>query len=91
MILMTQQKSPQCFLFILQQGLRAGGGIGEVLPNVSFQTDPGFFIARFFYDMLFFIFIIMGIIVDAFAELCDMNWSKENDNRIMFYMSEKQR
>lgn len=84
--------SVQCFLFMVQQGLRAGGGIGEVLPNMSFQTDPGFFILRFFYDMIFFIFIIMilfnvfmGIIVDTFAELRDDNWSRENDiNNICF-------
>lgn len=84
--------SVQCFLFMVQQGLRAGGGIGEILPVVSFQTDPGFFILRFFYDMIFFIFIIMilfnvfmGIIVDTFAELRDLNWSRENDiNNICF-------
>ena len=90
--------SVQCFLFILQQGLRAGGGIGEVLPNMSFQTDPWFFIARFFYDMLFFIFIIMilfnvfmGIIVDTFAELRDMNWSRENDIQNICFICQKSR
>jgi hypothetical protein len=78
--------SLQCFMYILQQGLKAGGGIGEVLPMMSFKEDPGFFVARFFYDMLFFILIIMilfnvfmGIIVDTFAELRDINWSREND------------
>ena len=63
-----------------------GGGLAEVLNIVSYQNDPAFFVGRFFYDIIFFLFIIlilfnvfMGIIVDTFAELRDMNWNREND------------
>ena len=84
--------SLQCFLFIIQQGFIMGGGLAEVLKIVSYQNDPAFFIGRFFYDIIFFLFIIlilfnvfMGIIVDTFAELRDMNWNRENDiNNICF-------
>ena len=80
--------SVQCFLFILNQGVLAGGGIGELLNVVSFKSDTGFFIMRFFYDMLFFILIVLvlgnvflGIIVDTFAELRDENTNRDNDKQ----------
>jgi len=78
--------SIQFFLFIINEGVRAGGGIGDIIPIVSYQSDVGFFIGRFFFDMLFFIIIILiignvflGIIVDTFAELRDQNNSNDND------------
>ena len=77
--------SLQCYLFILNQGVRAGGGIGDIIAKVSYQSDVGFFVLRFIYDMLFFIIVILvlgnvflGIIVDTFAELRDENSLKEN-------------
>ena len=80
------KSSVQCFLFMISQGIRAGGGIGEVLPTVSFYQDPGFFMLRFFYDIIFHIGVVwilgnvfVGIIVDTFGELRDINWSREND------------
>ena len=84
--------SLQCYLFILNQGVRAGGGIGDIIAKVSYQSDVGFFLLRFIYDVLFFIIVILvlgnvflGIIVDTFAELRDENSLKENDkNNICF-------
>ena len=38
--------SLQCYLFILNYGIRAGGGIGEEMPVVSYQTDITFFIIK---------------------------------------------
>lgn len=80
------KSSVQCLLFMISQGIRAGGGIGEVLPTVSFYQDPGFFMLRFFYDIIFHIGVVwilgnvfVGIIVDTFGELRDINWSREND------------
>ena len=84
--------SLQCYLFILNQGVRAGGGIGDIIAKVSYQSDVGFFLLRFIYDVLFFIIVILvlgnvflGIIVDTFEELRDENSLKENDkNNICF-------
>lgn len=84
--------SLQCFLFLWVEGFKANGGVGDILPIMSFQKDPAFFFIRFIYDMCFFVFIIMilfnvfmGIIVDTFAELRDENYSRENDiNNVCF-------
>ena len=90
--------SVQCFLFMVQQGVRAGGGIGDVISMVSFQSDMAFFLFRFFYDMLFFIIIILvlgnvflGIIVDTFAELRDENTGKENDKKNICFICQLSR
>lgn len=86
------KSSVQCLLFMISNGLRAGGGIGEVLPTVSFYSEPGFFVMRTIYDILFHILLVwilgnvfVGLIVDTFGELRDINWSRENDlNNICF-------
>ena len=78
--------SIQCFLTLISYGTRAGGGIGDALPIVSFKKDINMFIGRFFYDMTFYIFIIMimgnvtfGLIVDTFGGLRDETYNYEND------------
>jgi len=78
--------SIQCFLTLISYGTRAGGGIGDALPIVSFKKDINMFIGRFFYDMTFYIFIIMimgnvtfGLIVDTFGGLRDDTYQYEND------------
>ena len=90
--------SLQCFLFMVQQGVRAGGGIGDIIDKVSYQSDMGFFLFRFFYDMIFFIIIILvlgnvflGIIVDTFAELRDENTGKENDKKNICFICQLSR
>jgi hypothetical protein len=62
-----------CFFSTLNHGVRAQGGIGDVL----IQSDPWY--DRMLFDMAFFIIIIVvllkvifGIIIDTFAELRDM-------------------
>jgi hypothetical protein len=72
-------------MFIMNYGLRAGGGIGDVTPAPEPQ-DSDTFIARFFYDLCFFIFlniiwlnIIFGIIIDTFASLRDAKNLKDFD------------
>lgn len=65
-----------CFFTILNQGLRNGGGIAEVM-FVTDINDPTYdFYKRIIFDLLFFMMIniislniIFGIIVDTFAEL----------------------
>jgi len=84
--------SIQCFLVLISYGTRAGGGIGDALPIISFKQSTNMFIARFFYDMAFFILIIMimgnvtfGLIVDTFGALRDETYKYENDkNNICF-------
>ena len=56
------------------QGLRNGGGIGDVLRQPS-SKDP-LFMVRVLYDILFFFIVIIivlnlifGVIIDTFADL----------------------
>eukprot|EP01135_Chromosphaera_perkinsii_P006243 Nk52_evm4s470 gene=Nk52_evmTU4s470 len=63
-----------CLITSIHQGLRSGGGIGDVL-NPRQATDEGFY-TRIMYDIAFFIIIIIvilniifGIIIDTFADL----------------------
>jgi hypothetical protein len=83
----------QCFLYVTQYGLTAGGGIGEQLDKVSYKESPGYFVLRFFYDILFFSFVTLilfniftGIIVGAFAELRDETNKNENDKKNVCYI-----
>ena len=67
----------QCFLFMTNDGLRAGGGVGDVLSQDTNLDDPNY-VKRYFYDLFYFLIIIIvllniifGIIIDTFAELRD--------------------
>lgn len=71
---------------MLDWGIRSGGGIGDILPKISYRFNPGVFMARFVYVMIFYILVILvlgniflGIIVDTFADLRDKNEAKEVD------------
>ncbi|KAL5260489.1 hypothetical protein ACHWQZ_G010582 [Mnemiopsis leidyi] len=63
-----------CIITTLNQGVRNGGGIGDVLrrPNISELS----FFPRIIYDLLFFFVVIIivlnlifGVIIDTFADL----------------------
>jgi len=63
-------------MFMVNLGMRSGGGVGDQL----WQPDPSqpSYLARFFYDLTFFLLIIViwmniifGIIIDTFASLRD--------------------
>jgi hypothetical protein len=79
----------QCFLFSLKFGFPAGGGIHDILTQVSFE--PAFqqtYWIRFLLDMSFFalvtillINILFGIIIDTFAELRDQKKDLMEDMR----------
>ena len=65
-----------CFSTIVYNGLRSGGGIGDVLDHLNI-TDNKYWL-RFFFDLSFFVFIVVcllniifGIIIDTFAALRD--------------------
>lgn len=63
-----------CIVTTLNQGLRNGGGIGDVLRKPD-SREP-YFMARVVYDLLFFFIVIIivlnlifGVIIDTFADL----------------------
>ncbi|EAS05098.2 inositol-triphosphate type 1 protein (macronuclear) [Tetrahymena thermophila SB210] len=75
-----------CFLFFLNFGLRNGGGIGDSF--VSLKDDNPSYTDLFFFEVSFFVVIIImilnvvfGIIIDTFAELRDMKNFKDNDQK----------
>ena len=78
----------QCYLTMLSYGVRSGGGIGDVLPKISYNVSPGYFISGFFFVILFHIFVIwiminlfFGIIVDTFAALREKTYKIEADKK----------
>ena len=71
-----------CIITTLNQGLRNGGGIGDVLRSPS-AAEP-LFVARVIYDLLFFFVVIIiilnlifGVIIDTFADLRSEKQQKE--------------
>ena len=67
----------------MNQGLRNGGGIGDVLRPPSMHES--FFFPRVIYDMLFFFIVIIivlnlifGVIIDTFADLRSEKQQKED-------------
>ncbi|XP_063219999.1 inositol 1,4,5-trisphosphate receptor isoform X2 [Bacillus rossius redtenbacheri] len=71
-----------CIVTTLNQGLRNGGGIGDILRAPS-SKEP-LFVARVVYDLLFFFIVIIivlnlifGVIIDTFADLRSEKQQKE--------------
>ena len=65
----------QCFVFTLMHGMRAGGGVGDLI-NKTPITDTLHHSQRMIFDYLFFVGVIIillsivsGIITDSFTEL----------------------
>jgi inositol 1,4,5-triphosphate receptor type 1 len=63
-----------CIVTTLNNGLRNGGGIGDILRTPS-SSEP-LFIFRVVYDLLFFFIVIIitlnlifGVIIDTFGDL----------------------
>lgn len=74
----------RCFAFILMNGLRQGGGVGDVMERQPWGSPEHLW--RMAYDFLFFAFlnvvflnILFGIVIDTFAELRDDKRKKEED------------
>ena len=74
----------RCFLHILINGLRQGGGVGDIMKNDHWSSPRHS--GRMWYDFLFFALmnivflnIVFGIIIDTFAELRDAKRKKEED------------
>ena len=70
----------QCYLTMLSYGVRSGGGIGDVLPKLSYKVNPGYFVAGFFFVVLFHIFVIWIMInlffIDVISVICPLIFSK---------------
>lgn len=49
----------QCFVYHIDKGLRAGGGIGDVLQSASGHPDEFF---RLLFDVTFFFFVIVMLL-----------------------------
>ncbi|XP_020277895.1 inositol 1,4,5-trisphosphate receptor isoform X3 [Pseudomyrmex gracilis] len=71
-----------CIVTTLNQGLRNGGGIGDILRAPA-SIEP-LFVARVVYDLLFFFIVIIivlnlifGVIIDTFADLRSEKQQKE--------------
>ncbi|XP_045481251.1 inositol 1,4,5-trisphosphate receptor isoform X2 [Harmonia axyridis] len=71
-----------CIVTTLNQGLRNGGGIGDILRAPS--SEEPLFVARVVYDLLFFFVVIIivlnlifGVIIDTFADLRSEKQQKE--------------
>uniref|UniRef100_W4VS92 Inositol 1,4,5-trisphosphate receptor n=1 Tax=Corethrella appendiculata TaxID=1370023 RepID=W4VS92_9DIPT len=71
-----------CIVTTLNQGLRNGGGIGDVLRAPS--RKESLFVPRVIYDLLFFFIVIIivlnlifGVIIDTFADLRSEKQQKE--------------
>ena len=74
-----------CFLYHINFGIRSGGGIADVTNSVSPIDQPGYYVSKFFFDLMFFILIniislniIFGIIIDTFADMRDESSARSN-------------
>ena len=79
-----------CIVTTLNEGLRNGGGIGDMLKPKSVQES--LFAFRVIYDLLFFFIVIIitlnlifGVIIDTFADLrAEKNENEENRRNTCF-------
>jgi hypothetical protein len=83
-----------CYVTTLNFGLRAGGGIGDILPTVSyFNESKEVFFLRILIDLSFFMIIILlffniifGIIIDTFASLREEAGARDEDMKNICYI-----
>jgi inositol 1,4,5-triphosphate receptor type 1 len=72
---------------MINYGVRAGGGIGDEFPKISFlDSSRDYYIKSFIFSMIFQIIIVLvlgniflGVIVDTFAERRDEKTQFEED------------
>jgi hypothetical protein len=74
----------RCFANILVNGLRQGGGVGDIMEKESWDSPKsaqrmGYDFAFFALVNIIFLNILFGIIIDTFAELRDDKRKKEED------------
>ena len=86
----------ECYLSVINQGLRAGGGLGDALGAPA--KDSSDFWPRMIFDFCFFICIsvillqiIFGIILDAFGDMRDQRGALMEDINSVCYVCGKPR
>ena len=86
------QDMVQCFLGLVNSGLRQGGGIGDITKPITY-TDKWKYFTKLAFDSSFHIFIIVillniffGIIIDTFAQLRDQKKRIDFDMRNKCYI-----
>ena len=74
----------ECTITYFNHGIRSGGGIGDLLPEVSYTSSMFWF--RFFNDFIFFVAVVLmllnminGVIVSIFSEIREKTNFKESD------------
>lgn len=77
-----------CFATHLDYGMRFDGGIADRMSKRSYNIDKGIYLARFFYEMVYFITqtvlfqgMLFGIVIEAFSELRNKEQKIENDKK----------
>ncbi len=90
--------SVQCYLFMLQRGSLSNGGISNDIGMVSYKSDVGFFIGRYFFDVIFFLLIslyigkmFLSFIIDTFGELRDINDENTDDKKNVCFICQIER
>ena len=59
----------QCFAFGLLSGVRAGGGLGDLLPQRANSVRILFDFAFYLVIVVIILNIVFGIIIDTFAQV----------------------
>ena len=77
----------ECSINIFNHGVRAGGGVGDLLEAKSYN-EKGVYFLRFFSDLIFYIVVILlmlniinSIIVGAFTQMREESNQKEEDEK----------
>lgn len=70
----------QCYITMLDKGLRFGGGIGDITENIHFNDEREKYFVKLAHDASFHIIVkvimlnvLFGQIIDTFATLRDEN------------------
>ena len=71
----------QCFTVGLFSGVRAGGGLGDLLPQRANSVRVLFDFAFYLVIVVIVLNIVFGIIIDTFAQLRDQKHAIEEDTR----------
>ena len=79
----------QCFLNVLNLGLRSGGGIAEIMQMPDYNRNSSeSYLGRVIFDLSFFVIMIIlllnlifGMIIDAFGELRDQKTNNDEDQK----------
>ena len=68
--------------------MRFDGGIADRMSKRSYNINKGIYVARFFYEMVYFITqtvlfqgMLFGIVIEAFSELRNKEQKIENDKK----------